>query len=197
MKIISVSFAVMSFIAVMIYLKIYLEAIKKPKYNPNLTTWIMWVCADLINSYTYFFVVDKDIWEALFIISETIGIASIFIITLLKDKSNNTQQKVFIVTLFIIIFIMTLFIENKSLVNMIIQLLYIVGYHFTIKGIIKKVNYENIPSYIWGIIAAIFSIASILSNFHGNYTAFVAPSVMIFGDLLVIYFMAKREMKAV
>lgn len=188
----SIIFAVMSFIAVIIYLIIYINSIKNPKYRPNLFTWTFWIFADIINTYTYYYVIGKDLWEFLFIISETIGILIIFIFVLFKDKRNNNHQKVLLGTMFIIFFIITTLVDNKNIINLMIQVFYIIGYIFTIIGIRNNKNIESIPSYVWGIVAALLSILSIISNFHGNYVAFVAPIVMILGDLMVIFFMTKK-----
>src|SRR3989339_675433 len=77
----------------------YLKQAVKGQSTPNPSTWLIWFIAGVINTFTYFAVVNGNIWQSLFVIAVTFSVLVILVYALLKGKFTKIRPLDFFIFL--------------------------------------------------------------------------------------------------
>ncbi len=202
---ITIFFAVISGLLTLLASYLYLLSLIKEsnilnnKFKPNAISWAIWFLADSLNLYTYFTLVKGDMLEMIFLIICTLE--TLVVLSFLIHKRIASKPEIYeIILIFFIISIIPfqLITAETRISNLVLQLVYVVGFIPIILGIIQKRNNE-INYYAWGLAAlgALFSVFILLSNFHGDLLSFISPVVILIGDSIVFVLILKNKKKHV
>ena len=176
--ILSSIFGTLAGIAALVAYGFYFKQAVKGQSTPNPSTWLIWFIAGIINTFTYFTVVGGNIWQSLFVIAITFSVFIILAYSLIKGKFTKFK------TLEAVIFIMALGIgffwqvtDNDRIANLLLQGIYVISYIPTIAGLIKGTGKEHYMSWIVAAISYSFATVALITNYPGDWIAFVCPVV--------------------
>lgn len=173
----------------------YFKQAVRGQSTPNPSTWLIWFIAGVINTFTYFAVVDGNIWQSLFVIVVTFSVLVILVYALFKGKFTKIKS------LEIAIFLMALSIgifwqitANDRISNLLLQSIYVISYIPTVTGLIRGSGKEHYASWLTAVISYTFATLALITNNPGDWIAFVSPVVNgILGNGLVVLLILKQN----
>lgn len=132
----------------------YLGQVIKNSSTPNPATWVIWSIVSTMNAISYFSVVQDDILKASTSAISAVGLSIVFIYSLAKGKMG----KIGLVE--ILSFLMAIIIGflwkktgNASMANLSLQLIFIVSFIPTIRGLLKRELKEKPLPWILAVIS--------------------------------------------
>lgn len=162
----------------------YLIQVIKGKSIPNPATWLIWVVVTIINTLTYFSVVQGNLWVSLSSIVLALGILFIFLFSLVKGKFSKLG-KIEIISL-LAAFGIGLFWKlsgNYIVSNIALQAVFLIYFYPTLIALLNKQTKEKplawffaSSSYTLQIInvfisgSSMFALAFPIVNLIGNGT---------------------------
>lgn len=161
---------------------IYVKQIIKNKSTPNPSSWAIWLIVNLVNLITYFIIVEKSIWIAFASITSTIVVLFIFLLSLIKGKFTKLNP-VDVISLVIAIGIGIVWkVSGNAIVsNIALQIIFIISFIPTIRGLLKKTAKEKALPWFLGTLAYILQIIIVLFNSISVW-ALVFPLIQIIGQ---------------
>ncbi len=183
-------------ITILVAYGFYLKQAIKGQSTPNPSSWAIWLIVGIINTITYFSVVN-NIWQTLIAGAVTFSVAVIFVYSFWKGKFTKikTIEKVIFV-LTVIIGIFWQITSNDRVSNLILQFIYMVSYFPTVNGILNGSAKEYPVSWIIAIIAYFLSTISVLSSFNGDWISFLFPMANgLLGNGFVVFLIWYKKHK--
>ncbi len=174
----------------------YFKQVLKNESTPNPATWLIWFVATILNTATYFIIVNGSIWVSLSSIVLAIEIFAIFVLTLFKGKFTRLG-KIEIASL-LIAFAVGIFWKltgDAIISNILLQVIFIISFYPTIHGLMFNNAFEKSTPWFLAVVAYGLQIAVVLLN-PLSLVALTFPIVNLVGNgsigLLAIY---KRRQK--
>ena len=185
----SAIFGILAGITALIAYGFYFKQAQKGQSTPNPSSWAIWLLVGIINSITYFYVLNSNVWQSLIAFAVTFSVAVVFVYSLTKSKFakvSNIEIICFILAVATGIFWQLT--SNNNTANIFLQLVYVISYIPTVVGLLKGTAKEYPTSWITAIIAYTFSLISIALNFNGDWVSILFPLVNgIIGNGLIIF----------
>lgn len=122
----------------------YLIQVIKGKSIPNPATWLIWVVVTIINTLTYFSVVQGNFWVSLSSIVLAVGILFIFLFSLVKGKFSKLG-KIEIISL-LTAFGIGLFWKlsgNYIISNIALQAVFLISFYPTLVALLRGQTREQ------------------------------------------------------
>ena len=188
-------FGVLAGITALIAYGFYFKQAVRGQSTPNPSTWLIWFIAGIINTFTYFSVVDGNVWQSLFVIAVTFSVFIILIYALSKGKFAKIRS------LEIIIFLLALGIgifwqitANDRISNLLLQGIYVISYIPTVIGLVRRTAKEHYASWLTVVISYSFATLALLANHPEDWIAFVSPIVNgILGNGLIVLLIFSKK----
>lgn len=165
----------------------YLIQIGKNESTPNPTTWFVVMVVTIINSATYFGVVQENHWLALSSVVTSIMVSLIFITSLFKRKFTKPNL-VDGVSLIICIIAGILWQTSDSAIisNIFLQTVFVISFYPTIHGLIIGTSKENHVSWILGCCSYVLQIVNVLLT-PVTLWALVFPVIQLMGQGAIMF----------
>ncbi len=175
----------------------YLKQAIKGQSTPNPSSWAIWFLAGIINTFTYFSVVNGNIWQSLFVVAITFSILIVLVYSLFKGKFTKiTNLEVVIFLMAIAIGIFWQITSNDRISNLLLQSIYVISYIPTIIGITSGRAKENYNSWLIAVIAYFFTTLSLITNYPGDWISFISPILNgMLGNGLIVYLILRRRFR--
>lgn len=171
-------FGLIAGITALITYSLYFKQILKGQSTPNPSTWAIWLLVGIINTLTYFFITNKNLWQSLILIAVTFSISIVFIYSLLKGKfSKISNIEIIVFILAIATGIFWQITSNDRISNLILQVIYVLSYIPTISGLVKGTGKEQYVAWLVAFIAYLFSTISLILGSQVDWIAFIHPLV--------------------
>jgi len=166
----------------------YISQAVKGQSTPNPASWLIWFIAGIINAFTYFAVVEGNIWQSLFVITVTFAVLVILIYSAAKGRfSRLSRLDVIIFVLAIAVGIFWRTSENDRIANLLLQGIYIISYIPTFSGLVKGTAKEHYASWTAAVVAYSFATLALVVDTPGDWIAYVSPVVNgVIGNGLVV-----------
>ncbi|MFZ2150527.1 MAG: hypothetical protein WAZ12_01875 [Candidatus Absconditicoccaceae bacterium] len=168
--------------------------VKKGLSTPNLTTWLINLCVGTINAFTFYEVVNSNIYQSLIMFMSLFTLIVIFFYTMSKGKFAKLNQ------LDIILFILAIFVgvvwklTDDRLANLLVQIVIFIANSATIIGLWQKKLREYYVSWIFAVSAYIVAITSIMLSSNQDWLAYFGPILNgVIGNGLVLILSSKTK----
>lgn len=188
-------FGALSGVFALISYGIYFRQIAKGQSTPNPASWLIFFFASIINSFTYFSVVESNIWQSLFVFVVTICLFGVVVYT--SIKGSFTRVKALEVMVFISAILIGVFwqlSDNARIANLVLQIIYVVSYIPTFVGVANGTAKENHVAWAVAVVAYLFATFSLVANFPADWIAFVSPILNgIICNGIVVLLILKRK----
>jgi hypothetical protein len=169
-------FALLAALTMLLAYGLYFRQMAKGQSTPNPSSWLIFFLAGVINTLTYFTVVQGNIWQSLFTIVVTLCLLGVLIYSLFKGKFTQIKS------LEIVIFLLALGIgvfwqitDNARLSNLLLQVIYVIAYIPTYVDIVKRRTKENYLAWLFDVIAYSFATLVLIVDVPNDWIAFVSP----------------------
>ncbi len=188
-------FGTLSGVFALVAYAMYFRQMAKGDSTPNPVSWLIFFLASVINSFTYFSVVQSNIWQSLFVIVITACLFAVLVYSLFKGKFTKIHPlEIATFVLAILVGIYWQMSDNARIANLALQAIYVIGYIPTYVGLIKGYAKENHASWAVAVVAYIFATFSLVANFPADWIAFVSPILNgIIGNGIVIYLILRAK----
>ncbi len=154
---------------------LYLKQIIKSESTPNPATWIIWFVVTLINALTYINVTNSPL-EGTIAITACCLMGIIMVYTLIKGKFGPLKTlEWWIIMLAISIGIFWQISANIIVAHLLLQIILVLSFVPTIKGLIKKELKEKAPPWITAALAYSLQIIALLIVYAGNWVSLAYP----------------------
>lgn len=183
-------------VTILIAYVFYLRQAMKGLSTPNPASWAIWLVAGTINSFTYFTVVEGNIWQSLYTIAVTFSVVVILIYSSLRGRfSPVTSLEVVTFLLALAIGVYWQMTSNDRIANLVLQAIFVLSYIPTIVGLLRGRAKESIASWLTAVIAYIMATLALLTNYPSDWIAFVSPVLngIIGNGLVVLLIIAKKR----
>lgn len=160
----------------------YIKQLIKGESIPNPVTWLIWLVVTIINTLTYFLVVEGSLWLSLSSITLAIVIATIFILSLLKGKFSKLG-KIEIISLFFA-FVVGLFWKlsgNYIVSNISLQVVFLISFYPTLYSLLKRETKEKSPPWFFASLSYTLQIINVFVSGSPLF-ALVFPIVNLVGN---------------
>ncbi|MFA5793030.1 MAG: hypothetical protein WC897_04140 [Candidatus Gracilibacteria bacterium] len=175
---------------------VYFMQVFNGKSEPNPVSWGIWFFVSIINSFTYFTVVNHNVWQALFAITNSFAIFTILTYTLLKGVHSKIRQTdLLVVLLTIVVSIFWQITSSDRFANLLLQAIYVISYIPTISGVLSKNAKEHYMAWLITVIASLFATLSVLTNYPGDWVSIVNPLIIgvICNSLVLVLILTRRK----
>lgn len=181
-------FSVLSGLAMIGVVVFYFRQITKGQSTPNPATWIISLVVMIINTLTYYFVSQKNVWLILTPSTIILGIVLIIIYSSIVGKLGKIG--VVEIIAFLLAIAVGLFwqiTKNSVVSNLMMQAIFIIGVIPTVIGVAKGNLKESPVSWTIAVVSYLFLIASILSRSEWTWAQLGYPIINgIFGNASVV-----------
>ncbi|MBT6691086.1 hypothetical protein HOB10_01990 [Candidatus Parcubacteria bacterium] len=179
----------------------YFLQVRSDVSTPNPATWLIWSIVSIMNSFSYFSVVQGDMFKFFLTVISATGLTIIFFYALRTGKFGKPGwTEIISFTLALVIGIIWRTTGNTILANLSLQLVLVISFYPTISGLIRKELREKPLPWVLAVIAQFFQIASIILDWQtsGGWPALAYPilnGVMGNGSVAVIIYYQIRQRK--
>ncbi len=152
-----------------------LKQIKEGLSTPNLTTWMIGMLVGLINAFSFYKIVQDNVYQGFIMFASLITLVIIFFYSLSRGKF--AKLKTFdIILLFLAIFVGVLwkFTDNR-LANFLVQIVTCIANSATIIGLWRGYLREYYFSWIFAVGAYMIAIFGLTLNSNGDWLPFFGP----------------------
>lgn len=188
---ISLSASVFTFLSVASYFK----QLVKGESIPNPATWMIWLAVTLLNTFTYFKVVEGNVWTSLVSIVLTVGFCVVFIYASIRGKFAKLERiEVISLILAVIIGIFWQTTGNATIANLLIQIIFLISFYPTILGLIQKKLKEKATPWVFAVVSCSILIISVILNWEqGGWAALAFPIIRMLGNGAVAVIALKQK----
>lgn len=175
----------------------FIKQIHEGTSTPNPTTWLIGFLVSLVNSLTFYKVIESNAWKGLIMFASLLTLVVICMYCLFRGKF--VKPKLFDV----IIFIITIFVgviwklTTDRWANFLVQLIILTASTPTIRGIWCGYLREWYFAWLMGTCAYVCVIISILSDFHGDWLQLFGPilnGVLVNGGIMVLVIKKSKKL---
>ncbi len=144
----------------------YLKQVVKNESTPNPTTWVIWFVVTILNTATYFSVVENP-WIALSSSVTALMVSLIFILSLFKGKFTKLNR-IDIVSLVLALGIGVFWQVSGNAVasNLALQAIFIISFYPTIHGLLKGESKERPFPWFLGCCSYVLQIINVLLSHY-------------------------------
>lgn len=193
-------FSVLSSLTVVAVMILYLRQTVKGGSTPNPATWLIWLVVGVMNTVSYFSVVQGNLVEWVMTPCAVLGTASIFFYALFKGKFGKVG--IVEVVCFGLACVIGFFwkLYGPIAANISLQVIYIISFCPTAIGLLKgRLREEPLP-WVLAIVSFAFQVGAILCNFtDDSWTKLVYPvvnGVIGNGSVAVLIILLRRRNNA-
>lgn len=193
-------FGILSVVLMLFSGILLVRQIKRGVSIPNLTTWLIILLVSLINSLTFYEIVDHNIWKGLAMFASLLVL--IVIVLYSFSRSKFAKLKIFdAVILIVAVFVGVIWklSHDDRMANFLVQIIMFIASIPTIWGLWKGYLREYYLSWLLGISAYLCLVASILVDFHGDWLQLFGPlfnGVVGNGIIMFLSFKKNKEKKS-
>ena len=162
----------------------YFKQVFKNDSIPNPATWFIWFVVALLNTATYFTVVEKNFFLSMIAIVQSVGFALFMVYALVRGKFGKIGGVEIVsvaLALFVGIFWQTT--GDAKISNLLLQVIFLISFYPTIFGLAKhRLKEKPLP---WFLAVASYVLLILAIFVDGNNTSVVAlafPVVNILGN---------------
>lgn len=175
-----------------------LRQIKEGLSTPNLTTWMIGMLVGLINAFSFYKIVQDNIYQWFIMFASLITLVIIFFYSLSRGKF--AKLKTFdTALLFLAVFVGILwkFTDNR-LANFLVQIVICIANFATIIGLWRGYLREYYFSWIWAVSAYLIAICGLALDFKGDCLPFFGPVLngVICNGIVLILSSKKTKLKS-
>ena len=162
----------------------YFKQLVKGESIPNPATWLIWLAVTLLNTLTYFKVVEGNIWTSLVSIVLTIGFCVVFIYASINGKFAKLERlEIISLVLAVLIGIFWQTTGNAIIANLLIQVIFLISFYPTIVGLLRRKLKEKALPWIFAVISCSILITSVIMNWEqGGWVALAFPIIRMIGN---------------
>ena len=172
-----------------------LRQVKMGLSTPNLTTWMIGMLVGLINAFSFYKIVQDNIYQGFIMFASLITLVIIFFYSLSRGKF--AKPKTFdIVVLFLAIFVGILWkFTDNYLTNFLVQIVTCIANSATIVGLWRGYLREYYFSWIWAVSAYLIAICGLAIDFKGDWLPFFGPILngVICNGLVLIFSLKNKK----
>ena len=174
---------------------LYFKQTLKGESKPNPSSWAIWLVAGLINAFTYFAVVEGNVWQSLCVSMEALGVVTVFGYALVRGKfSQVSMVEILCFLLAVGVGIFWQVTSDDRIANLLLQSIYVISFVPTVSGLMTGRTKEHAASWSVAVIAYFLSTLSLMLDYSGDWIAFVHPVVNgLIGNGLIAYLSFKNE----
>jgi hypothetical protein len=179
-EILTVTASIFSLLAV----RAYFIQLNRGESTPNPATWLIWIVVIIINTVTYFSVVNQNIWLTLSSIVLTLAFSLIFIFAIFKGKFTRVGRvEVISIILAVAIGIYWQTTNDAILANLALQIIFLISFYPTVIGLLKRDLKEKPMPWIFGSFSYLFSIIAVSLNIDTvSWVALGFPVINLIGN---------------
>ena len=171
-------FTIVGNLLIIAVLTTYFKQVVTGDSTPNPTTWLLWVVVGLMNTFSYFMVVEGDLWQSLVTIVTTSCVTILFLYTVVKGKFGKFGSTECICLILAVgVGILWKMTKNADIANISLQVVYFISFYPTIKGLLQGTLREKPLPWNLAVAAYFFIIMSILTADSYRWQAFIFPVV--------------------
>jgi hypothetical protein len=194
-------FSVLSGVVIAAVPIIYLRQVVKGISIPNPATWFICLMTFGLNTATYFFVVEKNIWKILLPSTILLGIIVVFGYSFIKGKFARIGiVEIVSVLLAIGIGILWKTTKDATLANLALQVVLMISFLPMIVGLLRRTLREGPLPWSLGVLSYIFLIVAIVLDWQGNWAELAYPffnGILGNGSIAVISYVQNSKIKKV
>lgn len=169
-------FSVLSGITIAVVPILYLRQVIKGISIPNPATWLICLITFGLNTATYFFVVEKNVWKILLPSTILLGIIVVFSYSLIKGKFARIGIiEIISVLLAIGIGILWKTTKDAVLANLALQVVLVISFLPTVIGLLRRTLREGPLPWRIGVLSYVFLIIAIILDWQGNWAELAYP----------------------
>ena len=160
--------------------------IHKGEIKPNLSSWLIWVFLQLLNSTTFFSMSSDWLKTTNAIVN---GLANISILSYSLSKGQFKKLSgwdLSVLVLGLCIGAMWLFTKDAAKANTMLQSAFIIGFIPTISGLIRNPNFEHKTPWLFFSLGHMISVLVILARWNGRYEEIAYSLSSSFLNLVVL-----------
>ncbi len=163
-------FGIIASCLVVVTYTLYFFQARRGTSIPSITSWFIWVVGLIINAITYTIIVDVHWGKSLIAVVTAILLTSLFIYLFRQKKfaKFNSYERKFLWFIGGVLILWLLFGAREA--NVVLQIIMFAASIPTIKGLWTGRLKEAPPVWVAAVLAYVFSIASIIIDFKGDYT---------------------------
>ncbi len=172
-------FSTLASVVLILVIVMYFRQIVQGVSIPNPATWLIWTVIGLINTATYFTVVDGNLFEWSITLTATIGLSTIFFYALAKGKFARVGKiEKFSLCISLAVGILWQTTGNAVLANILLQIVYLISFYPTVVGLWNGTLREKTPPWDTAVLAYCLVIVGIILNWNDTSAmALVHPIV--------------------
>ncbi|MEK9159870.1 MAG: hypothetical protein AAB383_04025 [Patescibacteria group bacterium] len=174
---------------------LYFKQALKGESKPNPASWAIWMVAGLINAFTYFTVVEGNVWQSFCVSMEAVGVVLVFGYALVKGKFSRVSAVEILCFLMAVgVGIFWQVTSDDRIANLLLQSIYVISFVPTVVGLAAGRGKENPASWSVCVLAYFLSILSLVAGQSGDWIAFVHPVVNgVIGNGLVAFLSFRKK----
>ncbi len=147
----------------------YMKQLVQGQSTPNPATWVIWLLVSALNLFTYFAVVDGDMFKSLLSITMTSGIAFVFLYAFVKGKIGKAGKvEVFSFLLAVGVGILWQTTGNADISNLLLQGVFLISFVPTVIGLLKNELREKSLPWDLAVIAYVLQTAAIIVDWSNS-----------------------------
>lgn len=176
---------------------LYFKQALKGESKPNPASWAIWLVAGLINAFTYFTVVEGNMWQSFCVSMEAVGVVLVFFYALVRGKfSRVSAVEILCLLMAVGIGIFWQVTSDDRIANLLLQSIYVISFIPTVSALVAGRGKEHPASWSVAVLAYFLSTLSLMVDYSGDWIAFVHPVVNgLIGNGLVAFLSFKHELR--
>jgi hypothetical protein len=143
----------------------YFRQVLRNESTPNPATWLIWLIVTIMNTVSYFFVVQGNFWISFASIVLACEIFIIFILSLWKGKFTKLGKvEIISLALALLIGIYWQVTGNTTASNLALQVIFLISFYPTIYGLLYKSAAEKSTPWFLAVVSYSLQIINVLLN---------------------------------
>jgi small basic protein len=171
-----------------------LKQIKNGQSIPNLTTWLIGMLVGLINSISFYKVVNDNLYQGFIIFVSLFTTVIIFFYSITKGKFAKLKMlDIILLALAIFVGVLWRFTDDR-LANFLVQIVIFIANSATIIGLWRGYLKEFYLSWTFAVSAYVIAIVGLAIGFTGDWLPFFGPILNgIIGNGVVLIFAFRQK----
>jgi small basic protein len=168
-------FGILSVLLMLIAMYFFVRQIRQGNSTPNITTWLIGLIVSLVNSLTFYKVVENNLWKGSIMFASLLTVIVICGYSVIKGRF--AKPKIFD----IVIFIVTIFVgviwrfTSDHWANFLVQLIILVASFPTMRGLWYGYLKEHYLAWLLAVCGYFCVIVSISIDFQGDWLQLLGP----------------------
>ena len=191
-------FGILSGILMLLAGVFFLLQVKKGSSTPNLTTWLIILLVSLINTFTFYKIVNENIYQVLVMFVSFLTVIVIFFYALSKAKfAKLTSFDLIILGMAIFVGILWKVSSDDRIANFLVQLVTFIANSATVVGLLRKRLREYYVSWLFAISAYTTAIIGFALSSNQDWLAYFGPMLngIIGNGIVVIICITQKKNK--